>query len=285
MRWDFGNIYKQIRCSKGLTQQEVCGEFVARSTLANFERGMSIPNFETMIFFLNQLDMSIDEFQYICHEYQPSERQELLYNLQNLPAYPRLSDLQQLFKKCQSYLRHNHDVPIKNLTNILDIYIQLYNGKDFKNSEALQESTKAIWHYLEKHNTWYESDLRLLRTILYSFPLDNLQVLSNKLLECLKKYKNYRNIKPLQIALLMSISEIYLKAKKFHNCYQIIKYAIELAKQQKHYVYLAYAQVRLGICQKDETLIDKGLTLLKLTEEEELVAMLEKEVEQFYRQN
>lgn len=284
MRWDFGKIYKQIRQSKGITQQEVCGEFVARSTLANFERGISVPNFETMVFFLNQLDMSIEEFRYICHEYHPSERQELLYSLQNLPTYPKLDDMQKLFQKCQSYLLHKHDIPIKHLSSILAIYIQLYDGKDFTNSTVLQESARGIWHYLEKQDTWYESDLRLFRTILYSFPLDNLDILSNKILESLKKYKNYRNIKPLQIALLMSLSEIYFKAKKFHNCCQIIKYAIELAKQQKHYVYLASAQVRLGICQKDETLIDKGLTLLKLTEEDDLVAVLEKEVEQFYRQ-
>ena len=79
MRWDFGQIYKQIRQSKGLTQAEVCVNEIARSTLANFETGISIPKFETMVFFLDQIDMSIEEFRYIRHEFQPSERQPILY--------------------------------------------------------------------------------------------------------------------------------------------------------------------------------------------------------------
>ena len=27
MRWDYGKIYKEIRKSKGLTQEEICGDF------------------------------------------------------------------------------------------------------------------------------------------------------------------------------------------------------------------------------------------------------------------
>lgn len=26
MRWDFGKVYKDIRQSKGLTQEEICGD-------------------------------------------------------------------------------------------------------------------------------------------------------------------------------------------------------------------------------------------------------------------
>ena len=32
-------IYKEIRKSKGLTQEEICGDFLARSTLARIESG------------------------------------------------------------------------------------------------------------------------------------------------------------------------------------------------------------------------------------------------------
>ena len=37
MRWDAGSIYKKIRKSKGLSQNEVCGTSISRTTLSKFE--------------------------------------------------------------------------------------------------------------------------------------------------------------------------------------------------------------------------------------------------------
>ncbi|HEL1586457.1 TPA: helix-turn-helix transcriptional regulator [Streptococcus suis] len=51
MRWDFGSIYKMIRESKGLTQEQVCGNVLSRTTLAKIENNQSMPKFENMIFF------------------------------------------------------------------------------------------------------------------------------------------------------------------------------------------------------------------------------------------
>ena len=31
MRYDFGKVYKEIRESKGLTQEEVCGDILSRN--------------------------------------------------------------------------------------------------------------------------------------------------------------------------------------------------------------------------------------------------------------
>ncbi len=45
MRWDFGDVYKKIRESKGLTQQEVCGGVISRTSLAKIEANQRIPSF------------------------------------------------------------------------------------------------------------------------------------------------------------------------------------------------------------------------------------------------
>ena len=34
MRYDFGKVYKEIRESKGLTQEEVCGGVLSRTSLS-----------------------------------------------------------------------------------------------------------------------------------------------------------------------------------------------------------------------------------------------------------
>ena len=74
MRYDFGNVYKEIRESKGLTQEEVCGNVLSRTSLSKIESGKATPKYENMEFLLRQINMSFEEFDYICHLYQPSHR-------------------------------------------------------------------------------------------------------------------------------------------------------------------------------------------------------------------
>lgn len=164
---------------------------------------------------------------------------------------------------------------------MLSIYILLYQGENISSSKKLYKATQKIWEYLEKQDTWYESDLRLLRTILHHFPIEVLPDITDKILESLKKYKNYRNIKPFQIALLTNLSNIYFSAGKIKECEKISILAIELAKQMKHYVYLSTGYIRLGICRGDEALIENGLALLRLTDEQDLLTMLEEEVNKY----
>ena len=56
---------------------------------------------------------------------------------------------------------------------------------------------------------------------------------------------------------------------------------LPLAKQTKRYDKLGFAQVRLGICQGDDALIQKGLQLLELIEETTLLENLKEEVKQY----
>ena len=96
MRWDYGKVFQEIRQSKGLTQEEVCGDFLARSTLARIESGKVVPRFDTMIFLLHQIDMTLEEFKYICNLHQHSERQAIVNAYQNLSPVVGVKDLQKL---------------------------------------------------------------------------------------------------------------------------------------------------------------------------------------------
>ncbi|MDU0850030.1 MAG: ATP-binding cassette domain-containing protein [Staphylococcus epidermidis] len=62
MRWDIGSVYKYIRKSKGITQNEVCGDYITHSNLSKFENNHSTPRYDTMELLLRQIDMSFDEF-------------------------------------------------------------------------------------------------------------------------------------------------------------------------------------------------------------------------------
>lgn len=278
MRWDFGKVYKDIRQSKGLTQEEICGDMLARSTLARIKSGQVIPKFDTFIFLLQQINMSLEEFEYICNVYQPSERQKLLNIANNNLSITDNTELLSLKQQCQEYLQTHHDIPIQQLLDRLTITIHVREFGGESKDTTFQETTQKIWHYLEKQNTWYQNDFKLLLTILYHFPLETLKTITPKILTSLVKYTDLYNIKPLQLTLLTNLASIYLDNHQTKECETFSLEPLKLAKELKRYDFLGIAQVRLGICRDDNSLIDKGMSLLRLTEEEKIFEALEKEV-------
>ncbi len=74
----------------------------------------------------------------------------------------------------------------------------------------------------------------------------------------------------MQLTLLTNLASIYLDNRQTKECETFYLEALKLAKELKRYDLLGIAQVRLGICRDDNSLIDKGMSLLHLTEEEKI---------------
>lgn len=283
MRWDFGSIYKQIRESKGLTQEQVCGKVISRTTLAKIESNQVMPKFENMIFLLEQINMSLEEFKHICNIYKPSERQRIFNRVYNHLSISGINELHDIRKLCVEYLKIHHDVPIERILDIVTVFINVREHGFLQPSEELQAVTKKIWHYLEKQDTWYERDLKMLNAILFHFSLERLPAITDKILESLKKYSEYAQIADAKHSLLSNLATIYLYNGYLEECETITLITYELAQQTKRYDRLGFSQIRLGICRNDQELIDKGLTLLELTNETALWTNMQEEVQQLYK--
>ena len=279
MRYDFGKVYKEIRESKGLTQEEVCGEVLSRTSLSKIESGKVTPKYENMEFLLRQINMSFEEFDYICHLYQPSQRTEIMQTYLNMSSTLGTSELEKLFQKCQDYLKTRHDLPIEEIRDMLEVVIHIRQHGTEQLSDQVKQIVKKLWEKIEKQDTWYENDLKILNTILFSFPIDHLHLITGKILQRLEVYKNYQHLYDLRMAILLNLSTIYLYHQDKNMCQQICYTLLEDAKKKKSYDRLAICYVRIGICRDDARLIQKGFSLLELTEETSMLSYLKKEVE------
>ena len=283
MRYDFGKVYKEIRESKGLTQEEVCGNVLSRTSLSKIESGKATPKYENMEFLLRQINMSFEEFDYICHLYQPSQRTEIMQTYLNMSSILGTSELEKLFQKCQNYLKTRHDLPIEEIRDMLEVVIYLRQHGTGQLSIQVEQTVKKLWEKIEKQDTWYENDLKILNTILFSFPIEHLHLITEKILQRLEVYKNYRHLYELRVAILLNLSTIYLYHQDKNMCQQICYTLLEDAKNNKSYDRLAVCYVRIGICRDDAKLIQKGFSLLELTEETSMLSHLKKEVETYYQ--
>ena len=283
MRYDFGKVYKEIRESKGLTQEEVCGEVLSRTSLSKIESGKVTPKYENMEFLLRQINMSFEEFDYICHLYQPSQRTEIMQTYLNMSSILGTSELEKLFQKCQNYLKTRHDLPIEEIRDMLEVVIYIRQHGAGELSDHAEQVVKKLWRKIEKQDTWYESDLKILNTILFSFPIAHLHLITGKILQRLEVYKNYQHLYDLRMTILLNLSTLYLYNQDKNMCKQICYTLLEDAKNKKSYDRLAICYVRIGICTDDSKLIQKGFSLLELTEETSMLSHLKKEVETYYQ--
>ena len=284
MRYDFGKVYKEIRESKGLTQEEVCGGVLSRTSLSKIESGKTTPKYENMEFLLRQINMSFEEFEYICQLYQPSQRTEIMQTYLNMRSIIGTSNLVNLFQKCQDYLKTHHDLPIEEIRDMLEIVIHIRQHGTEQLSDQVKQTIKKLWEKIEKQDTWYESDLKILNTILFSFPIEYLHLITGKILQRLEIYKNYQHLYELRMTILLNLSTLYLYNQDKNMCKQICYTLLEDAKNKKSYDRLAICYVRIGICTDDSKLIQKGFSLLELTEETSMLSHLKKEVETYYQQ-
>ena len=283
MRYDFGKVYKEIRESKGLTQEEVCGEVLSRTSLSKIESGKATPKYENMEFLLRQINMSFEEFDYICHLYQPSQRTEIMQTYLNMTSIIGSSSLVHFFETCQDYLKTHYDLPIEEIRDMLEIVIHIRRHGTEQLSDQVKQTITKLWEKIEKQDTWYESDLKILNTILFSFPIEHLHLITGKILQRLEVYKNYQHLYELRVAILLNLSTIYLYNQDKNTCQQICYTLLEDAKKKKRYDILAIAHVRIGICTSNDHLIQKGFSLLELTDETSMLSHLRKEVETCYQ--
>ena len=283
MRYDFGKVYKEIREAKGLIQEEVCGNVLSRTSLSKIESGKATPKYENMEFLLRQINMSFDEFDYICHLYQPSQRTEIMQTYLNMSSILGTSELEMLFQTCQAYLKTHHDLPIEEIRDMLEVVIHIRQHGTEQLSGQVKQTVKKLWEKIEKQDTWYENDLKILNTILFSFPIEHLHLITGKILQRLEVYKNYQHLYELRMTILLNLSTLYLYNQDKNMCKQICYTLLEDAKNKKSYDRLAICYVRIGICTDDSKLIQKGFSLLELTDETSMLSHLKKEVETYHQ--
>ncbi|HEM5309755.1 TPA: helix-turn-helix transcriptional regulator [Streptococcus suis] len=282
MRWDYGSVYKSIRKSKHLSQEQICGDFINRTTLVRFEKNQNIPSYELMRFLLKQVDMTFEEFEYLCNYYQPSQRQQLLYDIDNLKN-PTTQTMEDLIQRCQSHLKKEpNDVPIHRKCLLLETVVAVRKSSSITQlSEEADSLSKLLWSELERYDNWYHNDIILVGTLLSKISsLDSLEETANLLLKRLEKYKDYKKIQPTILSHYRSLSYFFLEQKQYDKATFFATKLMDLAKQEKRYDQLARAYVYLGIAQNKQELVEKGLQILELTDEKRLVDNLKSLINQ-----
>lgn len=159
----YGEIFKKIRKQGGFSLSCFYSVEIAKATLSEFERGISMMSFEKVVSALQFMDVSLSEFEYLLNAYRMSNIQNILLSVEQALLVENKSELQSLSKEA---LR-NGWTHIAFAINILT---------DKVSSFELEELTELLY----TADIWNKKEMFILYAIIDKIlPKDVINILKN----------------------------------------------------------------------------------------------------------
>ncbi|MGE7946010.1 helix-turn-helix domain-containing protein [Lysinibacillus sp. NPDC093688] len=265
-----GKTLKQIRKNKGVSQLILSKGIVSQSTYSKYEAGRVDVDAEKYIKLLNKLNISLEEFEYIHNDRIYRKKKDIVQQFFML-NHNDIEKLTLLKIKTAEYLQIENDIEIKEIRLVCEGLIQLNQ----ENINEAKEIIKPIWERISKYDQWYLSDICLINTILFLFPVDIAIEFTQNVLKRLNKYNSFRDIELLKSAFNINLSLLVITNEDYSTALSIINDSLRQYKRKMNYYILALHFSRKAICHfhlgyNDSTVfLEKAFQLIRLYEDDE----------------
>ncbi|MBC6179010.1 helix-turn-helix transcriptional regulator, partial [Listeria welshimeri] len=143
-----GDTLKFIRKSKGLTQKEACTEALSRSNYQKIENNKIMPSMDRFIQILLNFNMTLEEFEFVRHDFTPSAKENILYLYSKILTSSETDILADVISKCDDYLKEQpNDIFISDVKASLEGILIAEREHDFK---LARQKVAYIWDRLSK---------------------------------------------------------------------------------------------------------------------------------------
>ncbi|MFP8918411.1 helix-turn-helix domain-containing protein [Enterococcus innesii] len=209
----YGKTIKKIRKDKGLKQKDICQDIVTISYYSRIERGISLPTIDVFLKIIDNLNVSIEEFIFIHHNYQKKPTNKIWFELTELYHNSDIAGL----KKYKQWLS-NENLKAENsiiLLKMIDLFIVRLN----KEKEKIDVS--FITNTLINLENWTSREVIIFTSIMDMIPIETLLVLVNRLLKQRNLYTasegfNSPYSKILLNSIMICIDNLYIHEAHFY---------------------------------------------------------------------
>lgn len=274
-----GPIIKKIRNDKGYSQKYVAEGVMTQSAFSKFELNTVNITFSSLVSILNNLEVTFEELIYIQNDYMLTEKDAIFKKFSSV-SYNNEESIKELLTMVSNYSGGNEDQLITDIKSIAEALLILIHTDD---KRILLSRVSNVWKRLSVKNQFYFADLYLLNSIFYFFPLETMREIKKLAFKSIERYRDFQTIQRLKVNFCVNISLMLLKDKCYEEALLEIETAIRLSKKHKTYLQLAVCYVRKGICltclgENGVRWMDKGIELLEILEEPELLLMAKAEI-------
>ncbi|EIT7385943.1 helix-turn-helix domain-containing protein [Listeria monocytogenes] len=261
-----GTTLKKVRMAQNLTQKDIIGNDLPRSTLEKIENGTRNPSYDKITLICEKLNTSLAEVIYIHNDYKLTKKETLIHDFKNLRHSLLPKPIETLLLDLDKYLLTHEDRQIVELKAVLEAMVIFNNTQKF--SDAL-ETVEFIWERLEKLDVWLEFDILILSHLFFIFEVETAKHIINRLLVQIKKYSLYRHHYRLEMGLMINIATFFRHSYEILEAEPFINKGIELAKRNENTIVEL-----IGKYKKTEILYVKGFESEATKEYQHIVSIL-----------
>lgn len=278
-----GEVFKRIRENKGYSQRYMAKNILNQSSYSKFEKRPIDLATSKYVDLLGKLDMEHEEFQFIANNYTYKNKKEIIKSFFNLKHNDENS-LKAIKKEAQIYLRSNDDKLIRDIVSICEGLIILAKTNDIQLARGY---VNKVWTRLEKFDSWYLTELSVINTILFIFPIETAINITEKALKQLEKYQNYSGTEKLVFNFQFNLVLLLLDSKHYEVGLKVVDDVILLCKKNRFYYQLAICYARKGIIltnlkeDNSKEFYQKSFRLLSIIEEDDIKSEIKKEIEHY----
>lgn len=266
----FGETIKEIRTARGITQSELAGSLINRTTLSKIENSFEEPSYENATKLIKRLGITQIEFDYIRNDYQFNAKEQIIFDLFNIAYNSEVNKIASLLNRCEQFPNDQEIQKIK-------VILKAFNASSLREARSL---VIPLWKtQVSKTDNWNVLDLYLLNMIFFVFDNDTMIGISNRAIKTIEE--KYPFLKSLETNFVLNKAAILMNRQNFDDAAMILVKAITLAKATFRYDKLLMAKGRLAICQKDKKEALYCLKVLKEIEADDVYNGLKDEIEQF----
>ncbi|TFD94346.1 helix-turn-helix domain-containing protein [Jeotgalibacillus sp. R-1-5s-1] len=274
-----GTTVRDIRLSKNYSQFDVSNGALHQASYSKFELGRIELTHQKFKKILDSLEMNLDEFMYVHHNYEFPTREKIIHLFEH-QKFIEVSALNQIISLAENYLTNHKDRYIEDILHISRGLILIKNEGSF---EPAMSYASKIWDRLQQADTWYLTDFKLIAVILFLFPVSTAISITKFALEQSEKYENYTDYKKRFIPFKFNLVMLLMKEEMFDEAYSLNEETLEELKEQKAYAQIAVSYLRKGIIgqilskSESDVFIQKAFEIARVMEDEHLTHQLEEE--------
>ncbi|GLC87964.1 helix-turn-helix domain-containing protein [Lysinibacillus piscis] len=240
-----GATLQKIRKNLHFTQQELSQGIMSQGAYSKIEQSQLQINAEQLLALLSKMNIHLNEFSFVMNHYQADDKQKILRNFIAFEIGD-ISLLQAHLHQIEHYLSTEADPFVESLRQIYQAFLVLLQEQ---NIQKAREIIWPIWENMQRLDHWYIHHLEVLNAILFLFPLDVAQEITNTALKRLANYDHYeQDFTYLKIYFRMDLSVLYIEHQQFEECLHLLESLETEYIQKMRYQSLALLFERKAIC-------------------------------------
>ncbi len=238
---NIGPLIKKIRTDKNLTQKNVSIGVMSRSHLSELENGKYFPSYEKMLGLLQNLDISLMEFQTELGTNYSLEDRIYIETANRLSTEQKIVELANYLEQTftAEVAKKSIRLKIKRL-NMLGL-VELTQS-----NHITAENYQPIFNYLLSCKNWHEFEIRTLANSIFLADFEIAKILAGQFEEKAKKL-NFTDYIDKVILFFSNLAELALRKEEYQLALIYAKNAQKKAYDNKKIYYLLVANVLVNL--------------------------------------